>query len=264
MKKVLSVILTISLLLAVTVSVNAAEKNTIGEIALDKEITLKAVDVSESILSVLSENGAKINNDSVIKILPVEDSADTAVCVTNVEDEIIESDIFMVYEKDESGNFVVDNSMAKALAQGADHNISINYPPTSWDGRYIVSATATAAAYVDYDYDPFGWDPFYKPYKCSFKYTNYDNVNVNSIDVRYITSGTKYSYPGFEFMNEDYSHMVQVYRANPVEGTTYTNYNYFPEDFVLSCVADDAMLLTFINVINGVEYSYSVRLTNEF
>lgn len=262
MKKYLSILLSATILFAAMFPVNATEikKNT----NTSSVISLRAVDVSNTVLSVLSENGARINNDSIIEVLKVDNSEDTAICVTNFEGEEIVQDVFMSYIEDEVGNMVIDNSIAETLSSGNDHNMSGSYPPLSWDGSYIVHATATAARYEDTVNDPYGFMPFYKPYKCSFYYINYDNVNVSSIEVRYITTGTKYSYPGYEYMNGTYNHIVTAKKTNPAEGTTYTGYNYFPTNFVLACDDAEDMLLTFINIVNGSEDSYTVKLTNMF
>lgn len=259
MKKLFSIILMLSLVLGLSVIVSATEIDYVA----DGAVEVKAIDVSENILGVLRENGAKIEDNSLLKVLPVENSADTAICVTNVDGDIVEQDIFMAYTEDESGNMVVDNSIALALAQGSDHNMSGSYPPIDWDGRYIVNATATAAKYFESD-DTYGWFPYYKPYKCSFNYVNYSNVTVNSIEVRYITEGAKYSYPGFTYMNSSYEHTVTAYKSNPSAGVTYTGYNYFPESFVLSCTGTEDMVLTFINRVNGVTDTYTVKLTNSY
>lgn len=264
MRKLFLMILSVLLIFGLMVPVNAEDEKEVILSSLVSDVAVKVSDVPDSILSVLAENGAKIKDDSLIKVLPVENSEDTAICVTNFDGITIEQNVFMAYKEDSSGKMVVDNSMAKALAQGSDHNMPGSYPPISWDGSYIVNATATAAKYIDYDNDPYGWMPFYKPYKCSFNYTNYDNVNVNSIEVRYITEGVKYSYPGFSYMGDTYGHTVTASKTNPSEGTTYTGYNYFPEDFVLACDDIEDMVLTFFNKIDGTMYSGTVKLLNDY
>ena len=176
MKKLFLMILSVSLVFGMMVPVNAIENKDFEDFSVDSsiisDVAVKASDVPDSILGVLTENGAKIKDDSLIKVMPVEDSQDTAICVTNFDGIFVEQNVFMAYKEDSNGKMVVDNSFAKALAQGVDHNIPGSYPPISWDGSYIVNATATAAKYFGPD-DPYGWFPYYKPYKCSFNYENY-------------------------------------------------------------------------------------------
>ncbi len=262
MKKYLAVLLSISMLFAMVFSVSAEEsKKTVNETAI---MSVKARVVNDAVKDVLIKNGASINDDSVIEVLKIDNSEDTAVCVVNYDGEEIVQDVFLSYTEDEEGNMVVDNSLAEAIARSTDHNMSGSHPPLSWDGSYIVHATATAAKYIDTATDPYGWMPFYKPYKCSFYYVNYENVTVNSIEVRYITSGAKYSYPGYQYMGSSYDHIVVASKTNPVAGTTYVGYNYFPENFVLSCTGTEDMVLTFINRVNGVTDSYTVKLINKY
>ena len=226
-------------------------------------MSVKAGAVSENVLNVLRNNGAEIKNDSVIEVLNVEGTADSAICVKNVEGEEIVQDVFVAYAENEKGDIVIDNTLAESITRSSDHNIPVNYPTD--DGRYLFHATATAAKYVDTASDPYGWFPFYKPYKCSFYYEKFENVTINSIEVQYIVTGTKYSYPGYEYLGGSYDHMVSVSKTNPVEGSVYTNYNYFPENFVLACDDDDDMLLTFITRVNGGnQIVCTIRLTNEY
>ena len=256
-------VLSVLLMLGFTVNVTAGSKDSqIKESNI--VMSTKASNISKDIINILSDSGAKIKDDSVIAVLKVSESKDTAICITNFVDEEIEQDVLIAYTENESGEMIVDNSIAKALAQGYDHNMQGSYPPLSWDGSYIVHAIATAARYHDSSDDPYGFFPYYKPYKCSFSYVNYDNVTVNSIDVKYITEGAKYSYPGFEYMNDTYSHIVNVNKVNPVAGTTYTAYNYFPENFALSCTGPEDMVLTFTNRVNGSTDSFTVRLFNSY
>ena len=266
MKKISTIVLAVSVFMTSMMNVGAVsglkQKTNINYDWVKSKSAIMAVDVSQvskTALDVLASSGANIGDDTVIEVLSVNDSGDTAICVTNIESEEVEKDIYVSYVEDENNNMVIDNSMAKVLAQGPDFDMSASYPPTSWGGDYMVHATATAALYTND-----GWFYYYKPYKCSFYYENYAGVSVDSIEVQYIADGFLYSYPGFEnlYLNE-YVHGVSVYKANPVVGAVYSNVNYFETDKVLMTDFGSPSVghfLTFVCTVNGQSRQYTIDL----
>jgi len=222
------------------------------------EFYIEASKFPSGILNVLSENGASIEEDTIVEVIPINDSEDKAICVTNIVEDEVEKDIFISYVEDENNNMVVDNSVANVLAQGPDYDMEASFPPLSWNGDYIVHATATAALYSD------GFWTYYKPYKCSFYYENLAGVSVSRIQVQYIADGFLYSYPGFEDLDlDEYEHVVTVNKTNPVAGTTYSNTNYFASNRVLWTTSGSPMVghfLTFYNYVNGELDTYTVTL----
>ncbi len=265
MKKMFSII-TVICLLSATISVGAIVppedaapvvpiETVVSEAA---EFYIEASKTPSGLLNVLSENGAPIEADTVIEVIPLNDSEDKAICVTNIVEDEIEKDIFISYVEDENNNMVVDNSMANILAQGPDYDMEALYPPLSWNGDYIVHATATAALYSD------GFWPYYKPYKCSFYYENMANVSISQIKVEYIADGFLFSYPGFEDLDlDEYVHVVTVNKYNPVEGTIYSNTNYFASNRVLMTTSGSPFVghcVTFYNYVNGKLDTYTVKL----
>ena len=265
MKKYLSIMLSIVLVCVMTLSVNAKESKKDSQESVI--FSAKAISVNESIKEVLRKSGARINDASIVKVLKVEESEDTAICITNIDEEELVNEVFMAFTKDESGKIIVDNSMASALTRSSIQNMQASFPPTSWGEDYVIHATATAERYIDTVNDPYGWAPYYRPYQCSFYYSNYDDNNLvfNRIDMRYVTSGIKYSYPDYEYIGPTDDHVVRVNVRNPAEATFYSSTNHFvPSNNVLSCIGADNMVLTFTYWVNGTEHYYSVKLTGSY
>ena len=137
--------------------------------------------------------------------------------------------------------------------------MSASFPPLSWNGDYIVHATASAEIFSD------GIFTYYKPYGCEFYYENYAGVSISSIEVEYICDGFLYSYPGFDYLDlDEYVHVVSVYKSNPVAGTAYRNTNSFPySDKVLYLSSGSPSVgnfITFSTYVNGELETYTVKL----
>lgn len=265
MKKLFSVMIVLCLL-ATTMSVGAVipPEDAVPVVPIESivsesaEFYIEASKVPAGVVNVLSEKGAAIKDDTVIEVINLDNSEDKAICVTNVVEGEVEKDVYISYIEDENNKMVVDNSIANILAQGPDYDMEASFPPLSWNGDYIVHATATAALYSD------GFWTYYKPYKCSFYYENLAGVSVSRIQVQYIADGFLYSYPGFEDLDlDEYEHVVTVNKTNPVAGTTYSNTNYFASNRVLWTTSGSPMVghfLTFYNYVNGELDTYTVTL----
>ena len=255
LKLLSSVFVVFSLLCVSTINVFAVTFNKLEAIPVSTSAILvrEAVDVDDDILSVLSDNGAKINEKTVIEVLEINESDDTAICVTNVENNIVDKDVFISYVKN-GDDLAVDNSIAELLAQGPDANMTATCP----EGDFIIHATATSAIYLD------GLFVYYKPYKCTFYYEKYNNVNVSYINVDYAADGFLFTYPGFEPTDEpEYVHVVSVSKSNPVVGNTYSNEKYFPSNRVLQTSSGSPFVghsLTFYYVADGESQTYSVNI----
>ncbi len=265
-KKTLSILLvltlTLGLLCSLVTHANSTQLVTSADVVSKSAILVRSYkDLPAEFISVLTNAGATIDKDTTIEILSVNQSEDTAICVTNVDNDVIEKDVYIAYNETEDGGLSIDNSLSKSLVQSYDLEKPGSYPPISWDGNYIVHATATTAVYYP---SLTSITPYYKPYKCEFYYVNYTGVTVSSICVEYRADGFLFSYPGFEPLDlPEYEHIVPVYKANPVAGTTYSNTNYFVTDKVLNTSSGSPLVgqyLTFYNVVNGVEDIHSVSI----
>ncbi len=262
MKKMLSVILSISILVVLVMNVSAVvpPENAVPIEQVKSQsalVSVKAVDVNKNVLNVLTENGADIDSETIIEVLNIDSSDDTAICVTNVENGIVAKDVYIAYAEEEN-DLVVDNTMAEVITRAVDHTESASFPPLSWDGSYIVHATATMSAYTSNNLLT-----YYKPYRCSFYYENFTGVTVNSISVEFISQGYLYTYPGYQSTGVEYRHLVTASKTSPAAGVTYTGTNYFASDRVLwvgTGSVESGMYLTFLNYINGSLDTYTVKL----
>lgn len=261
MKRTFGILLSVILFSITMIQVEATttEMIEIPAVSDSAVMSMRVADVPKNAIEVLEENGAVIDNETLIEVLSVNESEDTAICVTNINNGILEKDIFISYIEDEENNFVIDNSFAEALADGYDYDMSASFPPLSWNGDYIVHATASAEIFSD------GIFTYYKPYGCEFYYENYAGVSISSIQVDYICDGFLYSYPGFEYLDsEEYVHIVSASKSNPVVGRVYSNTNAFPySDKVLYISSGSPFIgnfLTFYIYVDGELESYTVTL----
>lgn len=260
MKKWVSLFLTFFIAIFCTFSATA-EQLSIYENEVSSSETVSNVktfsEIPEAAKQFLESRGSHITTNTLVQVLPIIDTNDTAICLTNTNGNTIERDVYIAYVEDEDQNLVVDNSLAEVLAQGPDYGRPGSYPSLTDDGRYIVHAVATSALYEN------GIYRYYKPYKCQFYYNNYAGVTVNSIKVQYIADGFLYSYPGFKNLGEEYVHSVIVNQSNPIEGYVYGNTNYFVADKVLMTDSGSPTVghyLTFTNVVNGVSVTYTLAV----
>lgn len=260
-KKILTMFMSIALTLSGTLCASA-KTNIEKDIAISSTsaiVSITANTVDASVQNILRSNGANITENTLIEVLPVGSNNDTAVCVTNKSNDNVTKDIYIAYTTDEKNELTIDNSMAEAIMrQGPDRDMSADWPPVNWDGRFIIHGVATAALYSD------GFYTYYKPYKCQFSYEKLQNVNVSYINVKYIADGFLYSYPGFQDLHlDEYEHVVSVSKSNPATNTTYSNTKYFATDRVLMTSSGSPMVghfLTFTATVNGSSLSYTVTL----
>lgn len=187
----------------------------------------------ENVMSFFENNGAEINDDTVVEVLPVNGTTDTAVCITNVENNIETKDIFLAYEKNDDNEFVIDNTLANDYII-VESEAGANFERYSSD--FVVHATAKRVVHTNYI------SYFYKPYGCDFYYDNNSGVNVTSITVDYVSRGVLYTYPGYEYTGENYNHQVHNVRIWPIAGVTYSTTNYFYTDRVLSTDGGDVFV----------------------
>lgn len=260
MKKRLSLLLIFVMTIFSTFSAVAEQPSTYENEIISSETAIMVktfAEIPEAAQNFLESHGANITTNTLIEILPILNTNDTAVCLTNTNDNTIEREVYIAYVEDEDQNLVVDNSLAEVLAQGPDYGRPGSYPSLTDDGRYIVHAVATSALYEN------GIYRYYKPYKCQFYYNNYAGVTVNSIKVQYIADGFLYSYPRFTSLGIEYVHNVIVNQSNPVEGYVYGNTNYFVTDKVLMTDSGSPTVghyLTFTNVVNGTTVTYTLAV----
>ena len=69
----------------------------------------------------------------MIEVLPIKDSEDTAICVSNIEGNIITKNILISFYEDENGETKIDNSIAAAVTTNSvDPLYSASYGENTW------------------------------------------------------------------------------------------------------------------------------------
>jgi len=227
---------------------------------------------SEETLKSLEDLDVTVREETLIEIVPVNKetittfqasskatfqstSEVTALVVTNREGSVVSKAMFLAFGEDGNAESIIDRDMSAIETQGST---SVDFPPLSWDGRYVVTGVARYDELVDWPYT------YYRPFGVSFTYVNLRSVYVGMIHVIYICDGFEYSYPGFRSLNlPEYEHDISVSSVNPVPYTTYQRSLPYRKDRVLWTSSGSPFVgqfLTFRTEVNGVSSGYTVKL----
>lgn len=203
--------------------------------------------------AVIQDLGVEVEESTKIQIISVTSQARSrdgnALVVTSENGETMTKDVFLLVEEDGLGSFEIpsgDNSRSSGSA---------SYPPTSWDGRYVVRATATYDLYTRPE-------PYYRPLSVSFRYVKDKPCTVNIVNVLYISNGWEYAYPGFTYLGGDaVEYVISVRQLNPVEGTTYSSSRPYSSNKVIGPGgAFGGQFLTFEVEVDGEDSHYTVAI----
>lgn len=228
-----------------TAKVNAQESST----------SIKGSELSEACIDLLKKAGVTVRADSIIELTPIIDGSKrgNVIVTTNHDGNKIRRDYTVITAPD--GNCDIDD--VTQLTAVFSYSQSASYPPLSWDGRYIVNATAYFDRYT------YQWtSTWYRPLSVSFSLTKYSNsANVSSIMVKYITTGYEYSYPGFTDLGTTANHIITVSVPYPNTEITYSQTNAYSSSKVIYTGTgyNNGSFITFFNTVNGVLDTYTVH-----
>ncbi len=217
----------------------------------------KASKIPHAVKNVLIEKGAVIADNTSVKVLSINNSNDSVICVTNNSNGLIENDIIISYNKNADGELVINNTIPNAITNSGTVWGSATY--NGYDSDFTVIGKLYSTEYVG----PYGV-LYYRPYQCDFTYTKGTNVTVGLIEVYYITEGVLYTYPGYEQLESPYAHTVTVSILNPAPNTTYSNVNYLPINRAIktsSGTLNAGHALSFNCYVNGRNEHYTVNIT---
>ena len=148
-----------------------------------------------------------------------------------------------------------------------DGNIStfagstVEFPPLSWDGRYVIRGTAVYNQYSDGLFSS-----YYQPVGAYFSYKKYEDCTINNISMRYICDGFEYSYPGFESLgNPEISYVITVAKSFPVESIMYSTTKQYNTNRVIDTSKGSPLVgqfLIFNTSVNGQSSGYTVKLNS--
>ena len=263
MKKIISVMCAI-VFLASGIVASASSENARPDDCLIEEVSVGKVfgdEIPDSFKADLQENDVVISDTSVLEIIPlgnrtssIVSSADvpTALVITNETQEYVTKDVLLLIDQDGSPDRI---SLPMVGANSPKDSSSANFPPLSWDGDFMIHATAEYQQYSGV---------YIRPSAVSFSYTKYRDCNISSIAVSYIVDGFRYSYPSFTNLGYDeYVYTVTASKTTPEEGWTYRNFKAFFSGEVLYIGAGSPFVgqfLTFDFVKNGVTRGDTVIL----
>lgn len=207
----------------------------------------------------ISENDVFLDNSSIVQVLPVKskygNNKGDALVITNQSGNTVTKDILLLVGADGTTTSQIHNP-GDVSPMGST---SADYPPTSWDGRYVIHGTAV---YEQYSHNWVGC--YYRPTGAYFSYRKYKACTVGSIWIKYICDGMDYSYPGFTPLGGDeIVNVITVVRTNPAEGTTYSKSQPYATDRVIMTGSGSPMVgqfLTFWALVDGKEDTYTVTL----
>ena len=255
MKKIMCILL-IAFLMITTPSASAIAGENASEANQEQTSTITGTDISVVTKRKIEETGIHISEKTKIELVPISssqgESTRRALVVTNESCNIITKDVLLLVD-DETVGF--DTGTA-ANTRGES---SAEFPPLSWDGRYVIRGTAVYNQYND------GWfSSFYQPIKVYFSYQKYDTCTVNNITLSYICDGFECSYPGFEDLGlNELRYVITVTKASPSVNTTYSTsrpYNTNRVIFTGSGSPFVGQCLTFEATVNGESNGYTVSL----
>lgn len=260
-RKIFSLLICVAMLISVC-SISYADVDARTTEPMSQPIlSMMGKSVSNAFVDDVAKLGISITENSKIEIVPVKstlstraqtDSNATALIVTNTIDDVTSKDVALMINDDGSINSVTPNMLSIAT-RGSE---SAQFPPKSWDGRYIITGTATYT-------NPKG--EYYRPTKVSFTYKKYETCTVNSIKVQYICDGFEYTYPGYESISDNnIEWVISKSATSPSEGKSYSNpdrpYSSSKVIYTGSGSPSVGHFLTFTPTVNGEKTSYTVRL----
>ena len=217
--------------------------------------------VSQSFIREMDSLGISICEDTIVEIVPaisevninakqrqVTTNATALVVTNNITDSTMSKDLVLMVD---DNNRVDYEGYLSTMGYG-----SADFPPKSWDGRFVVTGRAL------YD-NPKG--EYYRPTEVRFSYKKYETCTVDAITVMYICDGFEYTYPEYSPLgDDDIEWVISKYAKSPSVGTTYSNKNHkYPSSKVIytgSGSPSVGNLLTFVVNVDGKKSQYTVKL----
>ena len=217
-------------------------------------------ELSEDALAFLEKNGVVINDSSVIRITDVKQETESdvdngqAIVIVNNNDGVETTEVVLMIDSEGNAPSICTADLRK-VPTGMKAGGSADFPPLSWDGRYVIHAVAV--------YNTPG-SSFYQPTGAYFHYTKYQTCTVSYIQVLYFCDGFPYTYPGLVDLNlSETVHNIYVTRYNPVAGTMYNTSNPYNSSRCLYTGSGSPFVgqgITFTATVNGSTTSYTVML----
>lgn len=174
-----------------------------------------------------------------------------ALCLTQFKNGIYTNEYILLVEEDENHELKLTNGIFSLLQTSSSQNV--DFPPLSWDGRYMIHATASWTTYPN---------AYVRPLSLTWYYEIYESgTDVSYISVNFECEGSLYTYPEYTFIQSDYVHSIIKNASNPVVNREYYAYNALLSNRAMDCTQGGPMVgmfVTFNAVVDGHEEFYTV------
>lgn len=251
-KKMLSIIMAMVLLIACISIPASAEPISASPMQM---IAMSGSDASDTMKNRIEQAGVSVTDESIIQLVPISSSQKTqsrALVITNEVGNTITKDVLLM-ATDEGVGFEQGGDVSTRAGSSAE------FPPLSWDGRYVVRGTAVYNQYSDGLFSS-----YYQPTDVYFTYQKYKNCTVNSIELLYICDGFEYSYPGFNSLGDtEREYIITVSKSSPAPSTMYSTSRPYSSNRVIFTASGSPFVgqfLTFNTVVDGKSDGYTVKL----
>lgn len=247
------------LALMMSISVTAIDGFAFSKANSDSDVVLYEVTgslISDDLKECVQNMGVAVTETSRVQVTSVVSSTGgnvgNALIITNENGTTATKDVLLL--ADDDGLVSIETSDAGGIS--LQSSSSAEYPPESWDGRYVIKATAQYDSYTGASYAT-----YYRPKKVSFSYKKYQTCTVNSITVKYQVGGVKCAYPGYDVISTDEVYTITASKTNPVASTTYTSSTAaYPSNRVIRATGGPlaGCIIQFNSKVDGVSDTYSV------
>lgn len=258
MKKVISLALSLFLAFSAFSVTAAAEDVPVTEPGSPALYSMKGEDATPDFIEKIEENGVDVSDESLIELVPIETTSRSlnvgnALVITNENADTVTKDVLVLVNDDITG-FETDTPPSPRAS------ISADFPPQSWDGRYVVHGTAVFTRIASGLIAPYA-----QPISANFSYKIEDNsCTVSRIELLYICDGFEYSYPELENLHlPEIEYVITVARSNPAQNTTYSTSRPYTTERAIMFASGSPFVgqyLTFNTTTNTGPNNYTVKL----
>ncbi len=235
-----------------------------GSNCLAAEFSGNSLPITTSMKNFFEARGITVSDHATLRITQIKNSSNAApdksefaLCLTQYNNGIQRTDYYLFYGQNKNGEVILLNPLSVLN----DLEFSYDYPPSSWEDRYVIHATAE---YTNYN------NGFVRPLSLSWNYELFDmDTDISYIGVGYLCDGILCSYPDYEEIDMYYTHTIAHSQYLPVPNRTYSA----PSSSMLisiraidisgSGMNPDSLLfpgqyLVFEVTINGLNHTYQV------